>query len=150
MKKSKKNKVNYNFPKETCELIAERDGNECLFCKLGYHMDKCRSEMLLGIPDIMHYINKSQGGLGIEENGVLGCRYHHGLLDNGNLGLRPEMLEIMKEHLMQQYPDWSEDGLSIKNGIFQLWIIYHSNCRQRISGSVAGASGRKENYETAK
>ena len=89
MKKSKKNKVNYNFPKETCELIAERDGNECLFCKLGYHMDKCRSEMLLGIPDIMHYINKSQGGLGIEENGVLGCRYHHGLLDNGNLGLRP-------------------------------------------------------------
>ena len=28
MKKSKKNKVNYNFPKETCELIAERDGNE--------------------------------------------------------------------------------------------------------------------------
>ena len=52
MKKSKKNKVNYNFPKETCELIAERDGNECLFCKLGYHMDKCRSEMLLGIPDI--------------------------------------------------------------------------------------------------
>lgn len=103
MKKSKKNKVNYNFPKETCELIAERDGNECLFCKMQYHMDKCRSEMLLGIPDIMHYINKSQGGLGIEENGVLGCRYHHGLLDNGNLGLRPEMLEIMKEHLMQQY-----------------------------------------------
>ena len=71
MKKSKKNKVNYNFPKETCELIAERDGNECLFCKMQYHMDKCRSEMLLGIPDIMHYINKSQGGLGIEENGVL-------------------------------------------------------------------------------
>lgn len=63
MKKSKKNKVNYNFPKETCELIAERDGNECLFCKMQYHMDKCRSEMLLGIPDIMHYINKSQGGL---------------------------------------------------------------------------------------
>ena len=118
MKKSKKNKVNYNFPKETCELIAERDGNECLFCKLGYHMDKCRSEMLLGIPDIMHYINKSQGGLGIDENGVLGCRYHHGLLDNGNLGLRPEMLEIMKEHLMQQYPDWSEDGLVYKKWDF--------------------------------
>ena len=81
-------------------------------------MDKCRSEMLLGIPDIMHYINKSQGGLGIEKNGVLGCRYHHGLLDNGNLGLRPEMLEIMKEHLMQQYPDWSEDGLVYKKWDF--------------------------------
>lgn len=150
MKKSKKNKVNYNFPKETCELIAERDGNECLFCKLGYHMDKCRSEMLLGIPDIMHYINKSQGGLGIEKNGVLGCRYHHGLLDNGNLGLRPEMLEIMKEHLMQQYPDWSEDGLVYRKWDFQLLNNISRNCQQKISGSVAGASGRKENYETAK
>ena len=36
----------------------------------------------------MHIVNKSQGGLGIEQNGVLGCRYHHGLLDNGNKGLR--------------------------------------------------------------
>lgn len=116
--KKKKNKINYNFTKETCCRIAERDGNECIFCKLGYHMDKCRSEMLLGIPDIMHYINKSQGGLGIEENGVLGCRFHHGLLDNGNLGLRPEMLEIMKEHLMQQYPDWSEDKLVYKKWDF--------------------------------
>ena len=70
------------------------------------------------VPDIMHYINKSQGGLGIEENGVLGCRYHHGLLDNGNLGLRPEMLEIMKEHLMQQYPDWSKDKLVYKKWDF--------------------------------
>lgn len=116
--KKKKNKINYNFTKETCYRIAERDGNECIFCELGYHMDKCRSEMLLGIPDIMHYINKSQGGLGIEENGVLGCRYHHGLLDNGNLGLRTEMLEIMKEHLMQQYPDWSEDKLVYKKWDF--------------------------------
>ena len=68
----------------------------------------------------MHYINKARADVGIEENGVLGCRFHHGLLDNGNLGLRPEMLEIMKEYLMQQYPDWSEDGLVYKNGIFQL------------------------------
>ncbi len=65
--KKKKNKINYNFTKETCYRIAERDGNKCIFCKLGYHMDKCRSEMLLGIPDIMHYINKSQGGLGVEK-----------------------------------------------------------------------------------
>ena len=114
----KKKKVDHNFSKETCIRIAERDDNECLFCRIGYHTELCRSEMLLGIPDIMHYINKSQGGLGIEENGVLGCRFHHGLLDNGSRGFRPEMLKIMKEHLMQQYPDWDEDKLIYKKWDF--------------------------------
>ena len=45
-------------------------------------------------------------------------RFHHGLLDNGNLGLRQEMLEIMREHLMQQYPDWNEDKLVYKKWDF--------------------------------
>lgn len=111
-----KNKVNLNFTKEIAEKIVERD-EVCLFCKAGYHME-CKSEMLYGIPDIMHYKNKSQGGLGIEENGVLGCRYHHGLLDNGHLGLREEMLEMMREHLMDHYPEWSEAALTFKKWNF--------------------------------
>lgn len=110
MGKKKKNKPEYNFTRETAERIAERDGHVCLFCRLGFHME-CHSEMLLQIPDIMHYINKSQRGLGIEQNGVLGCRYHHGLLDNGHLGLRNEMLKMMKKHLMSNYSDWSEEKL---------------------------------------
>lgn len=111
-------KSRYNFPKETIIRIAERDRHECLFCKIKYHMELSRSDMLLNIADVMHYINKSQGGLGIEENGVLGCRFHHSLLDNGKWGLRPEMLAIMREHLMQCYPDWDEKSLVYKKWDF--------------------------------
>jgi hypothetical protein len=53
-------------------------------------------------------------GLGIEENGVCGCRYHHSLLDNGNKGLRQEMLSIMEEYLKSKYPDWDKDDLVYK------------------------------------
>lgn len=107
---AKKVKAPYNFSREIAEEIADRDGHACIFCAMGYHMES-KSQMLYGIPDIMHYKNKSQGGLGVAENGVLGCRYHHGLLDNGHLGLRPEMLEIMKSHLTEHYPEWDEKQL---------------------------------------
>ena len=101
----KKNKISLNFTPEIRKKIFERDGEQCIFCKMGYHME-CKSPMLYEIPDTMHFINESQGGLGVEENGVTGCRYHHGLLDNGHAGLRDEMLQIMEEHLKSLYPEW--------------------------------------------
>lgn len=110
MSKKKSRRISCNFTPAVRKRIVERDGRECLFCHLNYHME-CRSEGLLRTADIMHFINRSQGGLGIEENGVLGCRYHHGLLDNGHLGLRDEMLEIMEEHLKSHYPDWDKSKL---------------------------------------
>ena len=67
------------FPKKTVEKICYRDHGECIFCSMGYYTE-CSSEMLLEIKDIMHYIPKSSMGLGIEQNGALGCRYHHGML----------------------------------------------------------------------
>jgi len=66
------------------------------------------------ILDAMHIVNKSQGGLGIEENGVIGCRYHHGLLDNGSKGLREEMLHIIEDYMKKLYPDWSREDLIYK------------------------------------
>ena len=72
---------------------------------------ECTSPLLYEIKDIMHYVNKSAGGLGVEENGAVGCRYHHTLLDNGNKGLREEMLGIFREHLKSQYPEWEEEKL---------------------------------------
>lgn len=70
---------------------------------MSYKLDSS-SDLAYEIKDIMHFIPRSQGGLGIEQNGVLGCRYHHMLLDNGNKGLRDEMLKIMEEHLRMSYP----------------------------------------------
>lgn len=70
------------------------------------------------ILDCMHIVNKSQGGLGIEQNGVTGCRYHHSLLDNGNKGLRKEMLDHIESYMKQIYPDWKKDDLVYKKGAF--------------------------------
>ena len=61
---------------------------------------------------VMHYIPRSQNGLGIAQNGAIGCQYHHNLLDNGNKGLREEMLEIFREYLKEHYPDWDEKKLT--------------------------------------
>lgn len=117
MKKRTARNLKYQFDEATRRIIWYRDDETCIFCKMGYHMENMDS-MLYAIKDIMHYINKSQGGLGVPQNGAVGCRYHHSLLDNGSKGLRREMLEIFKEHLMQQYQDWSEDKLVFKKWDF--------------------------------
>jgi len=63
------------------------------------------------IHDIMHYVPKSQLGLGIEQNGIEGCRYHHTMLDNGNKGRRLEMLAMMRDYLKSIYPNWNREKL---------------------------------------
>lgn len=108
-----KRKKSLDFTKKEREKILKRDKESCIFCRDGYYMNST-TELGYGIKDIMHYIPKSSGGLGIEQNGVIGCRYHHSLLDNGNKGLRGEMLERMKVYLKALYPDWSEENLVYK------------------------------------
>lgn len=105
--KSKRTKAT-EFTPQVRQVIRQRDQNTCLFCRLGKYGE---SDTKWLPPDIMHYINRSAGGLGIPQNGVCGCRYHHALLDNGNKGYRPEMLEDMKTYLMSRYPDWNEEKL---------------------------------------
>lgn len=97
------------FDKKVIAAICMRD-KQCIFCEMNYHMEGS-NWLLLEIKDPMHYVNKSAGGLGIEENGAIGCRYHHGLLDNGNKGVRAEMLDLMREYLKSKYPGWDESKL---------------------------------------
>lgn len=97
------------FSQETINQIGQRD-ECCIFCKMWYHMPpKPRYENT--ILDIMHIVPKSQGGLGIAENGVLGCRYHHGLLDNGNKSLRAEMIGIIEDYMKDKYHNWDKSKL---------------------------------------
>lgn len=105
MAKSKQAKAR-EFSTKARKEIKQRDGG-CIFCALGYNMGPGAGYL----NSIMHYIPRSQNGLGIPENGAVGCQYHHTLLDNGNKGLREEMLGIFKEHLKEHYPDWDEDRL---------------------------------------
>ena len=110
MKKRTKKNLKYQFDEQARREMWDRDGGQCIFCARGYHMEN-KDDMLYQIKDPMHYINKSQGGLGVLPNGAIGCRYHHHLLDNGSKGLREEMLEIFKTHLKNLYPDWDEAQL---------------------------------------
>lgn len=111
--KSKQAKAR-EFPAKAREEIKKRDGG-CIFCKQNYHMEKI-TPFAANISSIMHYIPRSKNGLGIPQNGALGCIYHHGMLDNGNSGRRKEMLEIFAAYLKKCYPDWNEDDL-----IYRKW-----------------------------
>ena len=97
------------FDAKTRKKIIERDHGECIFCVRGYRMEYMPDERYG--KDIMHFIPRSQMGLGIEQNGAVGCRYHHNLLDNGNKGLRQEMLGIFERYLKFMYSDWDKDKL---------------------------------------
>lgn len=66
---------------------------------------------LLLILDIMHVVPKSDLGLGIPQNGVLGCRYHHALMDNGNKGLHGEMQDMLEDYMCEMYPGWTRESV---------------------------------------
>lgn len=93
------------------QIIKERDLYQCIFCRMGYHMEDV-TWYGQQLQSIMHYIPRSRGGLGIPQNGALGCQSHHEMLDNGNKGRREEMLQMFRQYLQDHYPDWSEDALT--------------------------------------
>lgn len=95
--------------KNARQEVKDRDEG-CIFCMMEYHMPESE-EIGLYILDIMHFIPRSQGGMGIPENLAVGCRYHHNLLDNGNKGYRAEMLDLFGNYLRRMYPGWNRDKL---------------------------------------
>lgn len=109
MAKSKQAKAR-EFNEKARKEIKARDCEKCIFCTMGYRMEKA-DWLEQQILSVMHYIPRSRNGLGIPQNGALGCQYHHHMLDNGNEGAREEMLQMFREYLQRHYPDWSEDKL---------------------------------------
>ncbi len=109
MSKSRQAKA-HEFSPAARREITSRDNGECIFCKAQYGMEGA-GWLDKEIKSIMHYIPRSQGGLGIPENGAVGCQWHHGMMDNGNKGKRGEMLDIFREYLRGHYPGWDEKGL---------------------------------------
>ena len=83
------------------EEVERRDDHVCLFCgKPG------RGES--------HVVPRSHGGLGIPENIITVCRECHERMDNTTA--RPMYLNIAKEYLKRQYPDWSEEKVTYRKG----------------------------------
>ena len=96
------------IPDRVRKKVLERDKG-CIFCQMGYHLPPEEFTASSAL-QIMHFVPRSQGGLGIEENLAVGCVYHHMILDNGR-DTRAEMLEIFEEHLKRRYKNWSRQQL---------------------------------------
>jgi len=87
------------IPLAVKEKVYERDGGRCVICGRN------------GSPD-MHYIPRSAGGLGIEQNIVCGCPGCHRDYDNGSaLGVnyREVYGGIIKTYLDEQYPGFENE-----------------------------------------
>ena len=104
------------FSQKERKKIYERDHGRCFFCSMRYHMEGA-SLFSLQIDGIMHYIPRSQNGLGIEQNGALGCKHHHYMLDHGSR--REEMLGFFRQYLQNHYKDWNEKKL-----IYNKWSCF--------------------------
>lgn len=86
------------IPPGVKRLVNYRDGGLCVYCGRP------------GLPEA-HYIPRSKGGLGIEQNVLTLCRSCHDQFDNGPVTIREGMREYFGEYLAAQYPDWNEDNL---------------------------------------
>lgn len=61
-----------------------------------------------------HYIARSQGGLGIEENGLTLCPICHRNYDQTTA--RKEMRDYFRGYLREQYEGWREEALVYRKG----------------------------------
>lgn len=94
-----------NISKKVKDIVEARDNGLCVIC---------------GQPGIgnSHYIRRSKGGLGIEQNVVCMCIECHNAYDNGK---DKEKVEIIRnktrEYLKRQYGEsWKEENLYYKKG----------------------------------
>ena len=104
--KSKRTKA-CDIPPAVRRIVNQRD-HDCIFCRMMYHLPMGYHPEMYRM-EIMHYIPRSAGGLGIPENLAEGCFYHHRMLDQSSQ--RKEMLLIFESYLRRCYPEWDMQQL---------------------------------------
>lgn len=101
------------FTAKARKAIHKRDNETCVFCAAGYEPPEdpayCRTAL-----QIMHIVPRSQLGMGVEQNGVLGCVWHHQMLDNGNLDNRKEMIKMLEDRMQRIYPGWNRESVTYR------------------------------------
>ena len=80
--------------KEVKARVWERDGGCCVYCGSP------------GAAPVAHYIARSHGGLGIEENILTLCDACHRQYDQSTK--REKMKSFFRTYLQSKYPGWDE------------------------------------------
>lgn len=91
------------IPMKVKDAVYKRDQGRCIFCHKR------------GDP-VGHFIGRSQGGCGIEQNIITVCFICHQKLDN--TVSREEMKEKARRYLKSKYKDWNEEELYYKKWNF--------------------------------
>ena len=99
--KSKRAKA-CDITKKVKDIVWERDDHKCIIC--GSYQAMPNS----------HYIRRSQGGLGIEENIVTMCLTCHQAYDQGSA--RERIATYTERYLRSKYPNWNPEKLIYKKG----------------------------------
>lgn len=112
--KSKRTKAT-SISKKVKEVVWERDKGRCVVCG-----NSCN------VMPNAHYIARSHGGMGIEENIVTLCteltpNKCHRKYDFGTKEEREYIGERIKKYLMSKYPDWNESKLYYRKWDEQKW-----------------------------
>lgn len=96
------------IPPEIKQEVATRDSVEgwpcCIYCGKPAPTDNPTAY------SCAHYIARSQGGLGIEENTLTLCPKCHRRYDA--TGHREEMRRLFRAYLVQKYKNWKEENLT--------------------------------------
>lgn len=103
--RSSKRSIACNISKAVRKKVLVRDKGFCVVCERP------------GVPN-SHYIKRSHGGLGIEQNVVCMCLECHNAYDNGKDKEKVEMIhDKVKSHLKRKYgTSWKEENLYYKKG----------------------------------
>jgi 5-methylcytosine-specific restriction endonuclease McrA len=96
MYKSKRSRA-CDIKKSVKDKVWERDKNRCIICQSPFAMPNA------------HFIPRSKGGLGIEQNIVTLCQECHHITDQTEH--RQFMLEKIEKYLKSKYDDWDKEDL---------------------------------------
>lgn len=92
----------------TKQKVWERQKGRSIFSGVPITVSEC----------CCHYVSRSKGGIGIEQN-IIGMTWNeHRLFDNNvlnpNSDTHKKMREMARKHLIENYPDWNEESLVYK------------------------------------
>lgn len=94
--KSKRSKA-CDISKKVKDIVWERDGQRCILCGSRFAMPNA------------HYIPRSKGGLGVEENIVTLCLPCHQTYDQSTD--RRVIGRHIEDYLKSKYPEWDKTKL---------------------------------------